>query len=110
MKELEMIGKIKNVRLQTEVLNDFSLDDCLYKGIREIALNTINRNIPLTRLQKEKLIKYKPHISKFVCKAQTKKSQRKQVTQSGGFLQILVPIVASLLAHGAFEKSGSHAN
>jgi hypothetical protein len=72
-------------------------DDCLYKALNEIAVNTVNKKVPLSQKQKTSLKKYKIDIEKLSCYTKNSAKRKKLVCQSGGFLPILIPTIASVL-------------
>ena len=70
-------------------------DQKLKRALKEIALNVVERNIPLTEPQKKTLNKYKSAIWKI----RSNSSVKSVIQQEGeGFIGILLPIIASLLA------------
>jgi len=96
MEKLKIISKIRDVRLRKRILSEIA-DDCLYKALHEIAINTVNRKVPLSRPAKISLRKYKSHIQSLTRDTNNKKQRKRLVVQSGGFLPILIPAVASVL-------------
>jgi hypothetical protein len=98
MRQLQLIAAIKNPKTREAVLKDFSCNKCLYKALREIARNTIKRNVPLRAEHKLKLRRYAPLIKQLACKKLKKPRRTRAVIQSGGFLPVLIPIIASILA------------
>ena len=97
IKYLEIISKIRNTRTRNAVLKDFAYNMQLFDALKEIAVNTINRNVPLTNAQKRKLRRHKKTIIALSKPLKSKNKKKKLIEQSGGFLPILVPIVATLL-------------
>lgn len=95
---LKLISQM-NLRARKTILKHQSSDPSFYKAIRELAKNTVNRNIPLSEKNKRKLKKDKRHILLLVKKGHKKHKRRKLVLQSGRgfFLPVVVPIVASLI-------------
>jgi hypothetical protein len=76
------------------VIRIFSKDKDFVKAIKEIASNTVNKNIPLTVSDKIKLKKYKSVLLDL-----SYKGGKKSLVQSGGgFLPLLVPIVTTVLS------------
>lgn len=94
--ELQLVAKIKDKKRQAALLRELARNNCFEKSIHEIAVNTVNKNIPLTTIQKKKLRKYKTVITKLSCK--DKSERKKVIPQIGGALNVLLPIVASILA------------
>ena len=94
---LKLLSQIKNKDIRKNATCDFCKNENLYKAIKEIALNIVNKNIPLTNKDKKKLKKYKKDI--YLLSKQKFKSKRKQkvLQQTGGFLPILIPLVATIL-------------
>ena len=93
---MKIISKIRDAQLRKRILSEIA-DDCLYKALHEIAVNTVKRNVPLSRPAKISLRKYKLHIQNLARKTKNKKLRKRLVIQSGGFLPILIPAVASIL-------------
>jgi len=96
MNKLKMIASIKDEKTRKNVLSKIS-DDCLYKALHEIAVNTVAQKVPLSAKLKKSLRKHKIKIKKLSCKTNNKKKRKKLVIQSGGFLPILIPAVASII-------------
>ncbi len=51
MSKLKVISKIKNPVLRKKVLLDLS-DDCLYKALNEIAVNTVKQKVSIKSSKK----------------------------------------------------------
>lgn len=66
------------------------------RSICELCLNLNNRNIPVTKAQKNKLLRHKTAIQKLCLKSPIK-SKKKYLCQKGGFLPVLVPILTTLV-------------
>src|SRR5258708_39696140 len=96
MQQLQVIAKIKDSELRKKVLKNFA-DDCLYKALNEIALNTVNKKVPLSAKDKKSLHKHSIKIKKLACFTKDKKKRKRLVVQSGGILPILIPTIASIL-------------
>ena len=92
---LEAIIRIKNPSDRRKVLTIFLKDHKLKKVLREIALNVVEKNVPLTQQQKRKLARYKSALWSL----RSRKGVKQVIEQEGeGFLSILLPIVTSLIA------------
>lgn len=101
---LKIIYGTKNNRLQKQLLKDFSKNKTFYKSLQEIALNLGYNNIHVNKSQKTKLSKYKKLVA-CLCKYQNnKKKKQKLIVQSGGFLNLVIPILLSSLGTLALEK------
>ena len=80
------------------ILNDLGGDQTAYDAVQEIAYNTIKGNVKLKKSQKRNLKKHEKVLKKFCCLKKKCLNKRKQLlVQSGGFLPILIPTIASLL-------------
>ena len=98
IKYLDLIAKIKNTKTRKAVLKDFSSKAEIFEALKEIATNTINKNVPLTSLQKKKLRHHKKIIIALSQKKnKSNKTKKKLVEQSGGFLPVLIPIIFSIV-------------
>ena len=72
----------------------FSKNKKFVKAIKEIASNTVNKNIPLSVSDKIRLKKYKQVIVDL-----SERGGKQCLIQSGGgFLPLLVPIVTTVLS------------
>ena len=96
IEKLLIISKIKDPNLRKKVLVEVS-DDCLYKALKEIAINTVGNKVPLTKVIKNQLKKYRKNIIDLSKNTQNKIKRKKLVVQSGGFLPILIPAIASII-------------
>ena len=96
MEKLKIIAKIRDSRLRKKILSEIA-DQCLYKALNEIAVNTVSSRVPLNRHTKINLRKYKTHLNALANKTTDRRLQKKLVVQSGGFLPILIPAIASVL-------------
>jgi len=70
---------------------------CLYSAIHEICANTVNKNIKLNNKQKKLLLPYQTKINNLATFTKNKSKRKKLILQSGGFLPILIPALASVL-------------
>ena len=96
-KQLEFIAKIKNKRVRDGILRQMSDDDKFFNVIREIVENTVKKNIPMKKKEKRLLKKHKRILLQFIKPSIPSKHKKRLVVQSGGFLPILFPILASFL-------------
>lgn len=96
IEKLKLISKISDPKLRKKVLLNL-YDECLYKALHEVAVNTVKSKVPLSTKQKKQLIKYKINIQKLACPTKIKNKRKRLVLQSGGFLPILIPAIASIL-------------
>lgn len=94
---LEFIASLKQSKLRTAVLKEFSKDPTFCRALREVAKNTLKRNVSIRGDQVKELYKHRKVI-KGLAKRKNKRSvKRKLVEQSGGFLPILIPIIATAI-------------
>lgn len=96
---LNRIINEENPRRRAQLLERAAEHEDVLKTIREISKNVVLKNVPLTNRQKKSLIKNSKCIvgcskMKGCCPKSTI-----LVKQSGGWLQVVLPIIASLLAN-----------
>jgi hypothetical protein len=72
----------------------------LVRFIRNISRNVLERNIRLSGQDRERLSRYK-QLVRALGSSQVKTPPKQFITQSGGFLGIILPIVASALGQYA---------
>lgn len=90
------------LRLQKQLLENID-NECI-KAICECCHNTLSGNIPLTAQQKEQLSVHKITLRKLSKRKVSLKKKREIISQKGGFLNILIPTVLSVLSslfHGS---------
>ena len=92
---------IKDEKLRKSVLKTIS-DDCLFKGLQEIAKNYHTTIKPKLNAKFKKVMKGKneKNINAFLNKSKkfkSFKSKKKLMTQSGGWLPFIIPTVASII-------------
>lgn len=96
--ELQLVTKIKNKNAQKTILKQLARRNCFAKAVQEVAANTANANIPLKTKEKKKLKKHAHIIKALTKKKLSVKTREKLVSQSGGALGVLIPIVTSLIS------------
>lgn len=87
---LKAVASIKNKKAQRLVLNHLKKHRPFVVLLRELAENTVNQNITFTEGQKKKLNRHAKVIKALV--------RKKKVEQSGGFLGVVVPLLAAEIA------------
>ena len=84
-----------------KILNELNGDQDVYKSMREIAINTVKGNVPLSTKSKQQLKKFDKTIH-LLNKHRTKSCscrKRKQIIQQGsGILPILIPAIAGIIS------------
>src|SRR5882757_2590978 len=96
IEKLKFIASVKDEKLRKKLLVTLS-DNCLYNALNEIAINTVKGNVKLSKKETKKLKKFKFQIKKLSCKTNDSRKKKKLIIQSGGFLPILIPAVASII-------------
>lgn len=94
---LQIVAKEKKNKLQKSLLKDISCQDCYFYAIHEIVWNIVNKKVKLNVNDKKRL---KSHIKLIRKILECPKSQQRRalvVNQSGGFLNIAIPVVLSVL-------------
>ena len=97
MSDLRLAMNFKHKPTRDAILKFLSQKKCVYKALREISMNILNRQI---KLKKHHYKKLNPHVKTIKALSKGVKSRRKQqqlVKQSSGFLPWLIPLVASAL-------------
>ena len=95
--KLKFIASVKDHALRRKLLNSLS-DECLYKALNEIAVNVVNGKVTFNSATQRKLKKFKEKIKRLSVKTNNKKTMKSLVRQSGGFLPILIPAIASVVS------------
>jgi len=82
------------------ILKEIGGDETVYNALHEIAYNTIKGNYKLPITHSKKLKRYNPLLEEFcVTKNKSCSKKRKQlIEQSGGFLPILIPALATIIS------------
>ena len=108
---LHAVSKVKDPAKRKQLLKDICNQKCFQKALREVAVNTINKKVPLTACQKKKLIGSQKVIAQLGKKHKRKSYKQRLVVQTGGILPYLIPAVATLIGKlitdGVLRKSGS---
>lgn len=73
-------------------------DPALVKAISEICHNLLEGNITLDETDRKKLAKWKKLLRKLSNKRLSIRKKRGYLVQSGNFLSILLPVVASIVS------------
>ena len=94
--KLKFISSVKSESLRKKLLESMS-DECLFKALNEIAINYSKGNIKLNPHQKRKMRKYEPIIRRLSRKNNKNSIKKRLIKQSGGFLPIILPAIASIL-------------
>ena len=97
LKELKLVMTIKDKRKRLIVLSYLAHRKCIYMALREIAMNIIKQNIPLSKRQSNKLSPYAKVIKSLADGVKSKRIKRQLVVQSGGFLPWLIPIIGTAI-------------
>ena len=81
------------------ILTELGGETHLYNALHEIAHNTLKGRVKLNPNQKRKLTAHKRTLTN-LCDSKYRKCSKKRkqlISQSGGFLPILIPAIASIL-------------
>lgn len=104
----DVLQKVKNRNLRERLLHNFSSDASLFDALREIIINIRDNNIDLKEDEKRKLIQHREVLRRLLKRSYKSPSVRKKiVNQSGGFLNILLPIVTSVITE-IISRSTNH--
>lgn len=92
------IANIKDDVIRKKVLKDVCHEKCFQKALREIAKNTVKRNVPLPPKARRKLKNKEKIIRNLAKKYRSEASRKKVFVQSGGVLPYLIPAVIAVLS------------
>jgi hypothetical protein len=98
VKELQLIGKLKNLKTRKQVLNQLSKKACIYQALKEISQNIINKNIKLTASRRKVLLRHSKIIKALSRDRHGKAYKQRLVRQSGGFIPAILPALLPILA------------
>lgn len=99
--QLDTIARIKDSRRRQSLLKELSTQESVQRAVCELARSTRNCEIPLTTVQKKALVRYNNYIQKCADTTVSGGARQKAVSQSGGWLNIVVPALLSLLFQAA---------
>lgn len=100
MKTMQLYCSTEKKHLRDSILNEMSKHECFFDAIHEIVNNLFLKNInvkSLTPAQKNKMKKMLPVMLKIRKKPKNKAIRRKLVQQSGGFLPVVLPVLATVV-------------
>ena len=107
---LSRVANVTDSTKRKQLLKDMCDQRCFQKALREIAVNTINKKVPLTDVQKKALRKSPEVIAQLGRKIKKKSTKKDLIIQSGGILPYLIPavttLIGKLIADGIIRKSG----
>jgi hypothetical protein len=101
LRELKLLVSIKDKKARAIVLKKLSKKSCIYDAMREIAINILNKNIPLNKRQLKKLGPHAKTIKRLACGVKEKKKRPKLVNQSGGILPFIIPLLTTIAGAAA---------
>lgn len=93
--EFQVLAKVESQKLREDLLKEFSRNPDFCRCVRELVKNAVKLNLPLTKSEKKVLDQHQKVVKGVLSKR--RQTSRRFIKQSGGFLPILVPILATLL-------------
>src|SRR5260370_20972766 len=93
--ELEKLANIKDIKKRKLLIKN--AEECVIDAISEIALNCLNGKIPLRDCNFKSLSKYQ-FILRKISKIDSVNKRKKLISQTGGFLSLLIPPALSLIS------------
>lgn len=87
---LKAIAKIRGKKNKRLVLKQLSRDAGFADCLREISMNIMDQSIPIDAAAKKKINKHSTVVRNL--------AKRKQIEQSGGFLNIAIPLLSMVVA------------
>lgn len=105
-KQMPLIQAIckSNPTTKRKLLSTLSDNKDFYSAVSEICLNICKGNVKLSSKIKNQLKPYKSCIINFAGKTKCVQKRKKLIKQSGGFLSIVLPIIASVLTDILLKK------
>lgn len=88
---------MKDARRRRSLLKDLSAHGSIQNAVFELAKSTSNCEIPLSVAQKKALIRHHKWIQLCAADLQDPIARQKAVVQSGGWLNVVIPALLSLL-------------
>lgn len=114
MKKMQLVCANKCPKLKKSVLKEMSKNELYFNALFEIIHNISHNKLKLKPSDKKKLKKFLKYMEKIARKPKSKRSRALLVKQSGGFLPIILPIVASavteLISYAIRKKSDSNSS
>jgi len=108
MQFLQFLSSVKNSELRGKILLEKSRDEQYLRALKEIALNVVQRNLPLDKAQKVKLQRHSRSLKRLASMdLKSRRRKQKLTKQVGGFSPILIPSLVSVLASIASQKLNS---
>ena len=94
---LELVSAIKTPKFRKQLLKHFSNDEQFCSACREISKNIVKRKFIIKGQKAKSLRRHKRIISSLSKKNNSKKRKRLLVSQSGGWLAAVIPLVATVI-------------
>lgn len=94
---LALLSKHGQSAKKRKILADMATKDDL-DAIREICVNLLRGNIPVSLAVQKKLKRHKKVLRSLAQKKGASKEKRKLIHQQGGFLQFLAPLAISAVS------------
>jgi hypothetical protein len=94
--EIEFLQALNNPRQRRLLLKNPSKE--LIAFIRNICFNLLDNKIPVSAKDRKKLRKFKETIRILADEKKKKKTVKKAILLSGGFVSVLTPVLISLLS------------
>ena len=95
---LQFVTKVSDPKLQKQLLKYLSDDDRFCVALREIAKNVVRNRLKLKDAQKKILKKHSNCLYNLSEKGISRRAKKKYISQSGGWLLPLLPLVGAVLS------------
>ena len=99
-RQLSILHSLHQSRPRERAAIVAGVDNDIIRALSEMSLNVLRGNIPLQHGQKKRLRKHKQTMRSLANRLLSLDTKRRLVQQSGGFLPVLLPIIASVLSGG----------
>lgn len=97
MSTMQLYCSTNSTKLKKSILGEMAKNDCFFKAIYEVVNNILLKNIQLTSAQQRKVRKYTTLMHKIHQCPKSSTKRRKLVSQTGGFIQAILPRLAQLV-------------
>ena len=97
LNSLKILDETKCCKLKKSILCDLAKNEKYFKAIFEIVLNLSENKLKLNKIEKKKLKKHIKILEKILVNPKCRSKRVLAVKQSGGLLNILLPVVGSLI-------------
>ena len=93
----QLVESVKNPKFRQQLLEHLAHNDDFCSACREISKNIVKRKLVISGKTADSLRRYKPLITALSRRNNSKRRKQLLVSQSGGWIAAVIPLVASLV-------------